>query len=231
MSRYDHICPEVRFLRDVADHQMEIIHEDGVHRHIRFKAPGTSCYRFDLITWPGYLCYTGDMGTFVFERLLDMFEFFRTDREHMRLRDGETLAINPDYWGEKLQAVERSGDSGKFVEFSEERFNRAVMSDLVQWIRSNAYRTTKDERRDLWEAVMSEVVGADNDYGGYRKQCAAHDFYHRINDRLTFDFQDFWERSVTEYTSRFIWCCYALAWGIEKYDAAARASGDTRVTA
>ena len=28
---------------------------------------------FDIVTWPGYLCYSGDMGCFVFTRLPDMF--------------------------------------------------------------------------------------------------------------------------------------------------------------
>ena len=74
--------PDEQFLRDVAEHTMTVIREDGVSRHIRFAKPGTSCMHFDLITWPGYLCYTGDMGTYVFQRLTDMFEFFRTDREY-----------------------------------------------------------------------------------------------------------------------------------------------------
>jgi hypothetical protein len=32
-------------------------------------------------------------------------------------------------------------------------------------------------------------------------------------------FADFWECNSDEYTSRFIWCCYALSWGIKQYDA------------
>lgn len=227
MSRYDNICPEARFLMDVSEHEMTVIRDEGTHRHIRFKRPGTSCYYFDIITWPGYLCYTGDMGTFVFQRMTDMFQFFRTDRENMRLREGETLYINPQYWGEKLQAVDRSGDGGSYLEFSEEKFNRVVMTDLVQWIREHAYRTTKEERRELWDAVIGDVIEADGDSGGYRKQCAAYDFHHRVNEKLTFCFDDFFEHDVTDYTSRFIWCCYALAWGVAKYDAekAANPSG------
>ncbi|MDD2664417.1 MAG: hypothetical protein PHD19_11755 [Dechloromonas sp.] len=217
---YEHICPEARFLKDVAEHEMIVIRDDGVHRHIRFQKPGTYCMHFDLITWPGYLCYTGDMGTYVFSRLDDMFEFFRTDREHQRLRDGRTLAINPGYWGEKLQAVERCGDDGRYREFSEDKFARAVIGDLVEWVRSHAYETTKEERRELWDAVVSDVIGADGDSGGYRKQCAAHDFNHRVNRRVEFYFQDFWENNVMDYTHGFIWCCYALAWGVAKYDEA-----------
>lgn len=209
------VCTEHRFLTDVAQHEMTIIRDDGVHRHIRFKAAGTMIEHFDLITWPGYLCYTGDMGTYVFTRLHDMFEFFRTDRDHLQLRDGQTLAINPGYWGEKLEAIDK-GDG--FTKFSEVKFERAVMEYLVRWIRENYNDTDKDERRELWDKVMSQVIDADNDNGGHRKQAAAHDFTHRVHQDLRFEFMDFWEHDLTDYSHRFMWCCYALAWGVQQYD-------------
>lgn len=86
------------FMRDVATHEMTVFRDDGLYRHIRFRRPNTMRTHFDLITYPGYLCYSGDMGTYVFSRLDDMFEFFRTDRD-----------INPGYWSEKLQAVDNHG--------------------------------------------------------------------------------------------------------------------------
>lgn len=212
-------CTEEDFLKDVADHQMITLHDDGIYRHIRFKKPGTGCMHFDFVTWPGYLAYSGDMGCYVFCRLTDMFKFFRTDREYKK-RDGEKLAINLSYWSEKLQAGDGSRQSGSAFEFSEEKFTRAVIGDLVQWIRSNATSTTKEERRELWDAVMSGVIDADGDSGGYRKQAAAHDFSHYVNPKVggSFYFQDFFEHDLTKYTNRFIWCCYALAWGIKQYD-------------
>lgn len=214
-------CNESIFLNDVANHEMTIIRDDGLYRHVRFGQSGSSEMQFDLLTWPGYLCYTGDMGTYVFHRLRDMFEFFRTDRKHMRPCDGQTLAINLSYWSEKLEAVNRSGSSGSYEEFSEDKFHRAVLSYLVQWIRSNYDRTTKNERRDLWEAVIDQVIEAESDSGGYRKQHAAYDFHHAVNyDVGDFYFQDFWENDVTDYSFQFTWCCFALAWGIQQYDQA-----------
>jgi hypothetical protein len=206
---------EERFLRDVAQHKMTVIKDDGVHRHLHFAKPGTSCMHFDLITWPGYLCYTGDMGTYVFTRLRDMFEFFRTDREYAKRR-GKELAINPSYWGEKLEAVDKCDG---FKQFSEEKFNAAIREYFVSWVRDHRGDTSKEERRELWEAIECEVLGADGDGGGYRKQCAAHDFYHEVNRAVgNFRFEDFWETNVEEYSHRFMWCCYALAWGIQQYD-------------
>lgn len=198
------------FKRDIASHVMEVIRDDGVSRHIRFKRPGTMCMHFDLITWPGYLCYTGDMGTYVFRRLHDMFQFFRRGEGRAPYR------IDRRYWAEKVEACDK-GDGIK--EFSEEKFERAVKEYLLEWVRNSAERTTRQERRDLWDAVMDEVIGADGDSGGYRKQVALHDFSHQVNARLKFYFQDF-EYSVEDFTHRFTWCCHALEWAVATYDAA-----------
>lgn len=89
---------EDAFLADVASHQLTVIKDDGLYRHIRLAKPGTRSMSFDIITWPGYLAYTGDVGCFTFSRIRDMFEFFFNAR------------ANPAYWSEKAEAVEsRSG--------------------------------------------------------------------------------------------------------------------------
>ena len=35
-----------------------------------------------------------------------------------------------------------------------------------------------------------------------------------------FQFHDSWEWDNTSYTFRFLWCLYAITWGIRQYDAA-----------
>jgi hypothetical protein len=37
-------------------------------------------------------------------------------------------------------------------------------------------------------------------------------------------FTDFFEHSLEDYTFHYIWCCYALVWGIRQYDAAQSAN-------
>lgn len=70
-----------RFLIDTAFHRLEIIRDDGLYRHLRMQQPGNSCYYYDVITWPGYLTVTGDMGTWTFSRIADMFDFLVPGRE------------------------------------------------------------------------------------------------------------------------------------------------------
>ena len=87
-----------RFLEDIKDHRLTVRVNRGTDRHLHFSKPGSIDQSFDLVTWPGHLCYTGDMGTYVFERLPDMFTFFR-------MKEGvvdPALPINPGLvWGIK----------------------------------------------------------------------------------------------------------------------------------
>lgn len=106
---------ESRFSTDIAKHQMTVIRDDGIYRHLRFAVPGTRCGSFDILTWPGYLAFVGDMGDYVFSRVEDMLTFFRHDR------------INPGYWAEKVQAEDK--DSG-VKEYSKEKARAWVNEQL-----------------------------------------------------------------------------------------------------
>lgn len=192
---------EQQFLKDTAEHQMTILQDEGTSRHIRFRKPGTICMGFDMITWPGYLCYTGDMGTYVFSRSPDMLEFFRTSG-HCRPENGETLPINFGYWAEKLQAVDKQ--SG-LTEYSPEKFRETILEILEE----------KGASGELRQAVKDDVLCAADD--GHQAAYEAASCF-RFEGRHVFP--DFWEHSLSVYTVRFLWCCYALAWGIQKYDQA-----------
>lgn len=218
-----HECTEERFLRDVADHRMIVIRDDGVNRHIRFKQPDSGNMHFDLITWPGHLCYTGDMGTYVFQRLEDMFEFFRTDR--LNRRDPAKLYINLPYWTEKLVAIDGNRSGGKVKPFDEAKFRKVINQYRVDWMRSakESGELDADGRRELWEAVESDVIGPLEDGGVERALWAAYEFYHKDSTggrKRGWMFDDLWDNDFTEYSHSIVWCCYALAWAIRAYDAA-----------
>ena len=182
------------FLRDVCEHRMTVLHDSGLYRHVRFAKPGTSVMQFDIVTWPGYLSFCGDMGTYVFSRLRDMFEFFR----------GSTLGpieVNLGYWAEKCQAVDR--DSG-IREYSPERFRERI----ERWLED------AEASEECRAAVQSEVLcHADEGESAARK--AADDFAYADG----FAFTDFWEADCSEWTARYVWCCYALSWAVRQYDA------------
>lgn len=129
------------FDKDIAEHKLTVIKEDGVYRHIRCQRPGTWCYGFDIITWPGYLAYAGDMGEFVFKRLNDMFDFFRGDRIDLR------------YWAEKCLA-------GQCKEFDIDTFRVGIIDCAKGHL-------GLEEEEDLPEECMEdlfEVLHAEDEY-------------------------------------------------------------------
>lgn len=207
-------CDEARFLKDVSRHEMQVIRDDGVQRHLRFKREGTMCYHFDLITWGGHLCYTGDMGTYVFTRVHDMFDFFRMkDHDWNKNKNPNGLSINPGYWSEKIIATDKNGGH---EEWDEEEFVRRVNDVRVGWMRDAKERgIDKDERRELWEDVEDNVLSEPSS----EQLCVAsiYEYRHCIGKDV-FEFIDFFDGSMSRYTFHFMWCCYALAWGITKYD-------------
>ncbi len=192
---------EKSFLEDVSGHYMTVLRDDGIYRHVAFKKPGTTDMRFDLITWPMFLCYTGDMGTFVFNRTTDMFTFFRSSHP-CQPADHRHLKINPQYWSEKLESVDRCDG---LKQYSPEM----VREYFTAWINDN------DASPELRQAIKDDILSC-VDEGPQAVYNAATEFEHDGNN----PFQDFFEVSMEEYSGRFIWCCYALAWGIQQYDKA-----------
>lgn len=204
-------CDQQRFERDVAEHKMMIHRDDGVDRHITFQKPGTSCYWFEILTWAGALCIRGDMGTYVFSRLTDMFEFFRHDRGN----DPSKLYINRSYWCEKLQAVDCNGyGDGRAREFVADEFERRVKEHFESYFES--HEISDEKRASLWRDIQDEVLEYSHD-GQSRAFEKLMDFHDPNFPRL---FDDCLEWDCKEYTFHFIWNLYAIAWAIRKYDVA-----------
>jgi hypothetical protein len=191
-------CSREQFLKDVAQHKMEVLRDDGVYRHLRFKRPGSNNYYFNLVTWPGHLAISGDGGDFMFTRSHDMFRFFRPDDWEKQKGD---FFINPGYWGEKCVARDRGG----MDEYRPETFK----AQIADWCADDEEMTP-----ELWNEIVSNVIRRADD--GYHDAVqAAMDF--EDEDGHCY-FQDFWERDCTEWTYTYLWCLYAIVWGIFQYD-------------
>jgi hypothetical protein len=210
-----------RFQRDVAEHVMEVLKDDGLHRHIRFRKPGTMCMHFDLITWPGYLCYTGDMGTYVFRRLEDMFEFFRAPSS--RYFDNNPLdRIDHRYWAEKLEASDK-GDG--HTQFDPAAFKRAIEVQRRRLFVEYGKHMNDLARQDFWASLDDLIDRAVDGEGAALAAVFDWEFYvHEPQDiiramkRHVLRIDPYEFPQCRTYTHRFTWCCYALRWGIHLYD-------------
>lgn len=192
-----------QFQKDIANHSLEVRHDDGIYRHLTFTNNGSIAYRFDLVTWPGYLCISGDMGCFTFSRLPDMFEFFRDDNGSM--------GINPGYWAEKLQAGAGAESDSICKEWSEEKFREVIRERYDEHVDADGKAIPGDEAKDLWEEIEDRVLAnADLEDAAMR---SAMDFNHE-----GFEFTDFFEVRCTTWRFHYLWCCLAIVHGIAEYD-------------
>lgn len=191
-----------RFARDSADHVMTVLLDSGLHRHLRFRKPGTGMYWYEVVTWPGALVIRGDMGTFVFSRLDDMFEFFRGHR------------INPQYWAEK--------------EISGAETRRFDMDYAARYIREHVADLDDQYEPDdvaLIRQAVEEVI-RDFDFGdSHGAHTLIRDMRVDLSDGQTFEFYDTWEWNLTDWTVQFLWCCHAIVAAIRQYDALTGGSG------
>jgi hypothetical protein len=235
----DHIAE--RFARETATHEMKILHDDGFYRHLKFKTPGDSSYWYELITAPNSLTFRGDGESFVFSRLADMFEFFRSNPDRKAHR------ISPDYWAEKL-----TSDRDSVKGYSREKFEQAVAEHLADveegWPGVTA----------AWAAAMDDTVDYDLEYEqsaqqalsdfefgaktvavcrcGERIEVGADDLipvdwrdkhprgrvdHAYMTDRTPgFRFRDTWEWDFKDFDWWYLWACHGIVAGIAQYDAA-----------
>ena len=203
MLPWQHIGPLRRI--PVRAHEMTILHDDGLYRHLLFKSPDTSCYWFELVTWPGRLSIHGDLGdAFTFARVPDMFTFFRRHE------------INPVYWSEKLD-----GGRGPAMVHSGDLFERNV------W---NYVRGNTEGRPGLAKAVQAHFFGQMSEYdvsSPEQARSALESFEYPGWDgpdgAPPFSFGDAWEWDSRDWDWTFLWACHAIVFGIARYDEAKQA--------
>jgi hypothetical protein len=199
MSDYPEAAAQ--FARDTANHQMTVLHDDGLYRHLRFTNPAADGHTpFELITWPYNLVVkAGWVFHFDIDATPDMLDLFRKTAF-----PGE---INPGYWSEKVRAGRDEIDG-----FSDELFERQVKRHVVDAIREG------DAPRGIGAAVTSEIFawGDISHEAGARQ--ALEDF--RFQD---WTFGETWEWNFRDYTPGFLHCCRAVRRGVELWDAARKA--------
>lgn len=126
-----------------------------------------------------------------------MLEFFR---------GGARYGINPQYWAEKVvDGRERT------KRYSEERFRRLVTEHFVEAVQGG------DAPRGLGRALRAELL--DDDEGFIAYEDAAREALNAFEYK-GFRFSDTWEWDFRDYDWTYLWCCHAIQWGTQRYDAA-----------
>ena len=194
---YDDI--KQRSIRNLATHKMTVAQDDGLRRHLKFRREdGRFTYYFELVTWPDYLCITGDMGCYVFSRIEDMFEFF--------CEPGMSDGINPHYWAEKLKSdCKRDGWS----EFDSDGFEQTIKEIFEKW-----EFESEEEKDSVWNQIEMDVFcnTAEEAYTNIA-QFSSDDTDHEFDSDFYIDYGP-WNRPTTSY----LFCLWAIVHGIKMYD-------------
>lgn len=196
------------FLADTERAELTVRHDDGLYRHLVFRAPGNLFGGFEVLTWPGHLSVNSGHGTWTFARTEDMFEFFRTSHGVTR--------INPHYWGEKLQGGLASGNR-LAEDYDSDVFLATVAEYVEEFIDDCDW--PEDAITELRDAIARDVT---DDYNDWTHEQGAHallaDFEFR-DGAHRFRFTDSWEWDLTRPSFHFLWSCWAIVHAVAAYDA------------
>lgn len=135
-----------RIVNDLANHTITLLHSDGLYRHWRCQKPGTWNLGFDVVTWPGFLCVTGDMGDWMFKRTADMVEFMRS------------ACMSYGYAAEKCVA-----HRGELTEFS--------WHDMNEWLTELEKEATEEgnsEKLDKIQEVRREYANYELEHDAFK---------------------------------------------------------------
>lgn len=192
----------LRFEAETREHVMSIIRDDGLYRHVRFKRPDDTFYFYDLVTWPGYLAIVGDAGDYLFSRIRDMFDFF----------NDHGYGINPDYWAQKLQGREVGRSGAK--SYSHECFIAHVNS----WAEEEAEYNWDCE---MYPSLLKEALARELRLNEWtHSETEARDRMDDVEDELGYElFGETWEWDMRDFDHQFLWCCWAVMTGVQRYKA------------
>lgn len=221
--------------------QMEILQDDGVHRHVRFARPKTSIGYFNLVTWPGHLSISGDVESFTFTREHDMFDFF----------GGRRSRINPHYWAEKCVAgrdqltsydqeyarqqvidyfVDVAKNSGvprgtgqalRWCLLEDEAFTyeegaHQLLRDFRHGDLYTAWCTAKEDGKQCaWRCAADDEAEAEREVKEHARKHPC--MVTSVMQVPAFEFSDTWEWDLTRWSHHYLYALHAITWGIGKY--------------
>lgn len=188
--------------RAFADHVVTQNVGQGLYRHWRCARPGTGMYAFNVITEPGRVIVTGDIGELILCRELDMIEWFRRCHNDLDYVAGKAQGVKVREW---------SADVAK------------------EWAESRIREYRADLKLDEEEAASDGVEFPEKDRKRYLDRIEKHqELLDALDDGKHF-FDDALFHSglcdgdyprLETFTPGFLWCFETLKWLVVRLDAA-----------
>lgn len=172
------------------NHKIRQVMSMGVHRHFKcLNRSGSSNYMFRVVTFPGRLVITGDIGDLMLCREIDMLPWAKRAVESI------------DYFAEKVVA-------GKVKQYCpevvQEEINE-VLAERVRRLEEDAGEDDVEVNPDDLESPL-DLTDIDNPHTTLVEM-----YYSGLWDGCDFPNTENW-------TSNFLWCREALRWFFREYD-------------
>ena len=117
------------FLSQTGNHQLTVVHDDGLYRQLRMHDPAMgSMWSWGITTLPWHLATFGDIGSgYMFSREEDMLKFVSSAGRSDGYYSDESPGIDFRYWAEKLVGT---GNYERIRCYSHELFVQLVTDHL-----------------------------------------------------------------------------------------------------
>lgn len=196
VAHEDDVGVQQLFDAATAAHTMTVLHDDGPYRHLRFSAPAIRSWSWDIVTWPGALVISGDIGDgWQFTGAPDMFDFFQPFAGRHR--------INPVFCVEWTPARLRRAATV----FSPRRLERAVRAELA------GRGLTEEQQFDALGAMDAAGVFGIDDRGAALKALEGP----WPAGAAVVDLSDVSELDIDEWNPQFLLALFAIEFGVERY--------------
>lgn len=192
------------FERDTANHALEIIVDSGVNRILEFRNKnGSSSQFFIVMQAKGRICFTGDMGDYVFtNHNADMLAWFNDNMSLIyideKCRTGGNRRFSEDSAKETIKTMVDDFCTDHIYDYAESGCNDGDDSNfevaLANW------------QQDLYDEVIDELCFE----GDEAFHLSAYNLSIRINDSMKFEIDVGDGIDCMEYTGRFKWCVLAM---------------------
>jgi hypothetical protein len=186
-----------RFDVDTANHALTVLRDDGLYRHLHIAAVGDLAWNqwYEIVTYPGTLVYSGDMGTYVFHSpaILDVLTMF----------DLDATVLDPRYLASYLAKKCVAADLEGITEYSPDLLRQLVEEEAQDWFRG---------RPDAGVRVLRAEIADLLDYADHGEDIVREkldEFRPKIGNSV-FEFTDTCEWNLREFTHRFLWACHAI---------------------
>jgi hypothetical protein len=188
------------FMASMSLHKMTVLRDDELYKHIRFAAPNEFENAFEVMSFPYHVLITGDMGCYTFSREKDMFEWFV--KGHCAPIKRPEIEVSR--WFAKMVS--------KDAAISAKHYYLPAVIESIEEAKSNYTEGRGDCSLEVEQ--FNELLEW-KEYGAEKLLDEMQEFY--LDSISVSPFQDLERDCYEVYSTHFVWCCYALNYGIGTY--------------